>query len=47
VMARYQGNVNARGSEKMVAFCQVLHFLSPKIYKVFRKKICGYNPRTL
>jgi hypothetical protein len=28
-MARYQGNVNARGSEKMVAFCQVLHSLSP------------------
>jgi hypothetical protein len=47
VMARYQGNVNARGSEKMVAFCQVLHSLSPKIYEVFRKKICGYNPRTL
>jgi hypothetical protein len=32
VMARYQGNVNARGSEKMVAFCQVLHSISPKIY---------------
>jgi hypothetical protein len=47
VMARYQGNVNARGSEKMVAFCQVLHSLSPKIYEVFRKNICGYNPRTL
>jgi hypothetical protein len=47
VMARYQGNVNDRGSEKMVAFCQVLHSLSPKIYEVFRKNICGYNPRTL
>jgi hypothetical protein len=31
----------------MVAFCQVLHSLSPKIYEVFRKNICGYNPRTL
>jgi hypothetical protein len=47
VMARCQGNVNARGSEKMVAFCQVLNSLSPKIYEVFRKKVCGYNPRTL
>jgi hypothetical protein len=47
VMARYQGNVNDHGSEKMVAFCQVLHSLSPKIYEVFRKNIFGYNPRTL
>jgi hypothetical protein len=47
VMARYQGNVNVRGSEKMVAFCQVLHSLSPKIYEVFQKNICGYSPRTL
>jgi hypothetical protein len=46
-MARYQGNVNAHGSEKMVAFYQVLHSLSPKIYEVFRKNMCGYNPRTL
>jgi hypothetical protein len=47
VMACYQGNFNARGSKKMVAFCQVLHYLSPKIYEVFRRNICGYNPRTL
>jgi hypothetical protein len=47
VMTRYQGNVNAHGSEKMVAFCQVLHSLSSKIYEVFRKNICGYNPQTL
>jgi hypothetical protein len=46
-MEHYHGNVNARGSEKMVAFCQVLHSLSPKIYEVIRKNICGYNPRTL
>jgi hypothetical protein len=47
VMARYQVNGDDRGSEKMVAFCQVLHSLSPKIYEVFRKNICGYNPRTI
>jgi hypothetical protein len=47
VMAHYQGNVNARGSENMVAFCQVMHYLSPKIYEVFHKNICGYNPRML
>jgi hypothetical protein len=47
VMTRYQGNVNARGSEKMVAFFHVLHSLNPKIYEVFRKNICGCNPRML
>jgi hypothetical protein len=47
VMECYQGNVNARGSKNMFAFCQVLHYLSPKIYEVLRKNICGHNPRTL
>jgi hypothetical protein len=44
VMKRYQGNVNA---QNMVAFSQVLHSLSTKLYEISRNNMCGSNPQTL
>ena len=46
-LSRYNGDVNAPASPKLIAFFQTLYALSPTIYRLFSKNFGGYNERTL
>jgi len=46
-LSRYNGNVNAPASPKLIAFFQTLHAYSPRLYSFFSKNLGGYNERTL
>ena len=46
-LSRYEGNINAPCSPKLIGFFQTLHAISPKFYRTFIQKFSGYHERTL
>ena len=42
-LSRYEGNINAPCSPKLIAFFQTLHAISPKFYRIFSQNFGGYN----
>ena len=46
-ISRYNGDVHAPISPKLIAFFQSLYALTPNIYRLFSKNFGGYNERTL
>ena len=46
-LSRYNGNVNAPASPKLIAFFQTMHAYSPRLYSFFSNNLGGYNERTL
>ena len=46
-LSRYEGNINAPYSPKLIAFFQTLHTISPKFYRIFSNNFGGYNERTI
>ena len=46
-LSRYEGNINAPCSPKLIAFFQTLHTISPKFYRIFSNNFGGYNERTI
>ncbi len=47
LLLRYNGDVNAPVSPKLIAFFQSLYELSPTIYRLFSKNFGEYNESTL
>ena len=46
-LSRYEGNINAPCSPKLIAFFQTLYAISPKFYRIFSQNFGGYHERTL
>ena len=46
-LSRYEGNINAPCSPKLIGFFQTLHAISPKFYRIFSQNFGGYNERTI
>ena len=46
-LSRYEGNINAPCSPKLIGFFQTLYAVSPKFYRMFSQNFGGYNERTL
>ena len=46
-LSRYEGNINAPCSPKLIGFFQTLYAISPKFYRIFSQNFGGYNERTL
>ena len=46
-LSRYNGNINAPCSPKLISFFQTVYALSPKFYRIFSQNFGGYNERTL
>ena len=42
-LSRYEGNVNAPCSPKLIGFFQTLYAISPKFYRIFSQNFGGYN----
>ncbi len=46
-LPRYNGNINAPDSPKLIALYQTMHTCSPRLYSFFSKNLGGYNKHTL
>ena len=46
-LSRYEGNINAPCSPKLIGFFQTLHAINPKFYRIFSQNFGGYNEHTL
>ena len=46
-LSRYEGNINAPCSPKLIDFFQTLHAISQKCYMIFSQNFGGYNERTI
>ena len=46
-LSRYEGNVNAPWSPKLIVFFQTLYAISPKFYQIFSQNFGGYHKRIL
>ena len=46
-LSRYEGNINAPCSPKLIGFFQTLHAITPKFYRIFSQNFGGYNERTI
>ena len=46
-LSRYECNINAPCSPKLIGFFQTLHAISPKFYRIFSQNFGEYHERTL